>query len=80
MAPHLTSEFEDHPCWLSATVYSVYSPLSFIHNLRTYHAIVTRVPLNMAWLLVGKPEVKEPLRRPRHMWVDKETSWKQRMK
>jgi hypothetical protein len=40
-------KLEDHPCTLSATACSIYSQVSSIHSLRTRHAVVTRVPLNV---------------------------------
>jgi hypothetical protein len=44
--------------------------ISSIHNLRTCHAMVTRDPPNMTWLLVGKSQGKRLLGRTRHRWVD----------
>jgi hypothetical protein len=53
-APRPTFKLEDHPCWLSATTYSIYSQLPSvsrglpsIRNLRTRHAVVSRDPPNM---------------------------------
>jgi hypothetical protein len=45
--------------------------VSFICNLKTRYAMVTRDPPNMGYrILVGKPEGKRPLGRPRRRWVD----------
>jgi hypothetical protein len=62
---------------------SVTGGLPSIHNLGTRHAVVTRDPLNMSghvarmgegrgvyMILVGKPEGKRPLGRPRCRWED----------
>ncbi|PNF20287.1 hypothetical protein B7P43_G14398, partial [Cryptotermes secundus] len=70
LAPHPTPKLEGHPLpAVRDCLFNIFA--ASLERMRWAGHIARMVETRNAYrILVGKPEGKRPLERPRHMWVD----------